>query len=135
VLAAELQSISQRERLSDRYGLPVPTEGPFLDIYLLAFDPPKAGRYREHAFIVTAKLSQKLPEYRRVSRHIRRIAYLEAFGEGTAMQCKRYSLSAPVLRKARHRLLLLTRDSKSEGSSLEVDSLAELHLASRGTDV
>jgi len=81
MLAVELLSSPQRERLATH--TPVgritwPGEGPFADLYIIAFDPPASGTYRQESFEATEQISKALLEYDEVSRYIRRIAYLEA---------------------------------------------------------
>jgi hypothetical protein len=87
MLAAELQSPSQRDRLKAHPGgedLEWPTEGPFADLYIIAFDPPQTGKYRARSFDATKRISEQLVQEESFSQYIRRIAYLEASGdEGT----------------------------------------------------
>lgn len=81
MLAAELLVSSQRRRLK---GHP-PAEnmvwsetGPFADLYLVAFEPPETGKYRERSFKATQEISRRLVVDPAVASFIRRIAYLEA---------------------------------------------------------
>lgn len=81
MLSAELLASSQRRRLK---GHP-PAEhlawldtGPFADLYLIAFDPPRTGKYRARSFKATQEISKCLVADPAVSSYVRRIAYLEA---------------------------------------------------------
>ena len=79
--AAELSSPAQRERLMKHYpdaDFAFPKGGPFLDVYLIGFDPPSKGKYRERSFEATRSISSKLVKDTRVHSVIRRIAYIEA---------------------------------------------------------
>jgi hypothetical protein len=81
MLAAELLSPSQRQRLTAHSGgqdFRWPEEGPFADIYIIAFDPPQTGKYRERSYKATKKISERLVKDPSFSGYIRRIAYLEA---------------------------------------------------------
>jgi hypothetical protein len=88
MLAAEFQSPAQRERLRKYYsgsGLNWVKEGPFADVYVIAYAPPKTGRYRERSFDASKKISEHLMAEARFTRYIRRIAYLEASVENRVM--------------------------------------------------
>jgi hypothetical protein len=78
--AIELSSESQRARLDEHYPATFkwPVDGPFIDVYLIAFEPPERGRFRSRFHEATKTISAKLVEDARCSSVIRRIAYLEA---------------------------------------------------------
>ena len=81
MLAAEFQSAAQRRRLLKHEGaenLSWPPEGPFADVYIIAFDPPTRGKYRKRSFHATKRISESLIADDSFARCIRRIAYLEA---------------------------------------------------------
>jgi hypothetical protein len=82
--AVELTSPDQLERLKQHYpmaGFGWPADGPYVDIYLIAFDPPKTGKYRERSFHATEKISKHLVQNEEFSAWFRRIAYIEASAE------------------------------------------------------
>jgi hypothetical protein len=88
MLAAEFQSAAQRARvLRHEWGkdLTWPAEGPFADVYIIAFAPPPTGTYRERSFNATRRISESLAANADFTRYIRRIAYLEASLENGAM--------------------------------------------------
>jgi hypothetical protein len=89
MLGAEFQSKDQRARLREKHEwgkhLGWPENGPFADLYLIAYKPPERGKYRESSFNATEKISQSLMKDPSFARYIRRIAYLEAFIENDAM--------------------------------------------------
>jgi hypothetical protein len=82
--AIELNSENQRARLDEHHPgtFKWPVDGPVIDVYLIAFEPPKGGRFRPRSYEATKTISQKLVEDKRCSSVIRRIAYLEAGAEG-----------------------------------------------------
>jgi uncharacterized protein (DUF2249 family) len=78
-LASDLLPRPQLERL-DRYypeQFAWPDEGPFADLYIIAFNPEK-GTYYKASFDATERISEKLMASREVSSLVRRIAYFEA---------------------------------------------------------
>ena len=103
MLAAEFQSPAQRERVAKYYpgkGLTWPAEGPFTDLYIIVFDPPKTGKvfdppktgkgnYRDRSFRATSRISERLLKDAGFAQYIRRIAYLEASVENDAMLFKK----------------------------------------------
>ena len=100
MLAAEFQSAAQRARLLKHErgkDLGWPPEGPFADVYIIAFAPPKTGRYRERSFDATERISECLVADAGFARYIRRIAYLEAAMEdGTMAFEKRFAFGPGV---------------------------------------
>ena len=64
------------------HGLAWPQVGPFADLYLIAFEPPATGMYREPSLQATEDIARQLVEHSIVSQYLRRIAYLEAFADG-----------------------------------------------------
>ena len=61
--AVELSSAAQLDRLRRHYqdhGLRLPADGPFLDIYLIAFEPPARGKYRQRSFEATEAISKRM---------------------------------------------------------------------------
>jgi hypothetical protein len=79
--AAEISSSSQRARLLEHYPKAAFTSSerePLLDIYLIALEPPRSGKYRERSFKATEVISSKLVKDPRIQLVIRRIAYIEA---------------------------------------------------------
>lgn len=82
--AMELSSESQRARLDKHYAgkFAWPAEGPVIDVYLLAFEPPDRGRYRSRLHEATRTVSAKLVDDPRCNSVIRRIACIEAAVEG-----------------------------------------------------
>jgi hypothetical protein len=89
MLGAEFQSKDQRARLQEKHewgkDLRWPEEGPFADLYLIAYQPPVRGKYRESSFNATEKISRRLMKDPNFTRYIRRVAYLEARIENDAM--------------------------------------------------
>jgi hypothetical protein len=96
--AAELSSPSQRARLAAIYPevqFTMPADGPFLDVYLIAFKPPSTGVFRQRSFEATEQLSSKLVEDPRATSVIRRIAYIEAVpGDEGLFFVKRFLFAA-----------------------------------------
>jgi hypothetical protein len=79
--AAELSSASQLRRLAQHYdtaGFREATQGPVIDIYLIAFEPPTTGDYREPSFKATKKIIEQMVQDERFTSVVRRTAYLEA---------------------------------------------------------
>lgn len=58
-----------------------PDSGP-ADLYVIAFDPPASGEYRDRSIRATEEISRQLVEHSLVSQYVRRIADLEAFADG-----------------------------------------------------
>ena len=87
MLAAEFQSVAQRERLRVTYQnrLASSPEGPFADLYIIAYAAPKTGKYRERSFDASKKITESLMKDAGVTNCIRRIAYLEASLKNGAM--------------------------------------------------
>jgi hypothetical protein len=56
--------------------------GPAVDLYIVAFDAPARGRYRDRSTKAVERIASQLLENRLVSRYIRRIAYVDAGAEG-----------------------------------------------------
>lgn len=95
--ATELSSPSQRARLTAVYPevrFTTPADGPFLDVYLIAFKPPSTGAFRQRSFEATEQLSAKLVKDRRVNSVIRRIACIEAIpGDESLSFVKRFAFA------------------------------------------
>lgn len=83
-LASDLLPRTQLNRLRDQYPERFlwSDDGPFADLYIIAFNPPKTGKYREPSFDATRQISEKLIKDRVVSSLVRRIAYVEATSRG-----------------------------------------------------
>lgn len=80
--AAELLLPTQRQRLSAHTHathLEWSQQGPFADIYIIAFEPPTRGTYRERSLVATEQIAKRILEYEEFSRYIRRIACVDAF--------------------------------------------------------
>ncbi len=81
---AELVAPLQRERLAiqyeDRFDWP-PT-GPYADLYLIAYEPPKTGANRDDSFILSRQIADAFNQDAEVGRHVRRIAFIEAERRG-----------------------------------------------------
>lgn len=86
MLVAEFLPARQRERVAKfqpSVSNPArPAAGPFADAYIVAFEPPTTGRYRQRSFDATARICEKLMARPDVSSFIRRIAYIEATENG-----------------------------------------------------
>lgn len=95
--AAEFQSASQLARLRSRFSdasFVWPDDGPFADIYVIAFKSPYRGKYRKRLLDASEKISEHLVEHEAFSRYIRRIAYIDALGdEGTLAFRQRFAVS------------------------------------------
>jgi hypothetical protein len=81
MVASEFQSDAQRRRLKAHPGgetLRWPGGGPFVDLYIVGFSANMHGTYRQRSFDATEIISEKLLRNDAFSRHVRRIAYLEA---------------------------------------------------------
>jgi hypothetical protein len=86
--ASELVTASQRARLRKHFpeaGFAWPNGGPFIDIYLIAFESPPAGRFRQRSFDASRRIAEGLFDQAVVQNLIRRIAYLDAANEGGAL--------------------------------------------------
>ena len=86
MLVAEFLPARQRER-GAKFQPPAgnlawPAAGPFADAYIVAFEPPTTGKYRQRSFDATARICEKLIARPDVSSIIRRIAYIEATDNG-----------------------------------------------------
>lgn len=82
--ASEFQSVSQRQRLkSHPFGddFTWRDDGPFADIYIIAFKAPVTGRFRDRSFNATKLIAEQLIGHEEFSRHVRRIAYLDAIAK------------------------------------------------------
>jgi hypothetical protein len=82
--AAELSSPPQRDRLASLYReaeFRWPAGGPFLDLYVIAFEPPIRGKYRQRSYEAVEKISEQMVGDPRCASVIRRIAYIEASAE------------------------------------------------------
>ena len=86
MLVAEFLPARQRERVAEFQpsagNLAWPAAGPFADAYIVAFEPPATGKYRQRSFDATARICEKLIARPDVSSIIRRIAYIEATDNG-----------------------------------------------------
>ena len=85
MLAVELIVPAEGQRFCGHpqaQGLAWPQVGPFADLYLIAFEPPAAGMYREPSLQATEDIARHLVGHSLVSQYLRRIAYLEAFADG-----------------------------------------------------
>lgn len=90
--ASEFQSESQRLRLkSHPFGSDFTSrdDGPFADIYIVAFKSPTTGRFRERSFNATQLIAERLIGHEDFSRHVRRIAYLDAVAEDDTLLFKK----------------------------------------------
>jgi hypothetical protein len=81
--AVELSSSSQRARMVKYYegkGFRWRNREPFGDIYIIAFEPPKAAddTNRARSFEATSRLAESLVEQPQFNALIRRVVYLEA---------------------------------------------------------
>ena len=98
MLAVELQSPEQRSRLlkhQQGMNLRFPETGPFVDLYIIAFEPPTTGAYRVQSYDATSTISKKLMEDALVTSYVRRIAYLEAtLGGGELTFKKKFAYGA-----------------------------------------
>ncbi|MGZ4231073.1 MAG: hypothetical protein ACXVVQ_06575 [Solirubrobacteraceae bacterium] len=80
-LASDRLPRPQLERLDEQYRTTQfawADDGPFADLYLIAFKPAARGKYRKRSFDATERVSRKLIDNREVASLVRRIAYLEA---------------------------------------------------------
>ena len=79
--AAELVSKAQRARLVREYEgarFAWPEGGPYIDVFLIAYEPPDTGRFRERSTAATEEIARKMIVSPKVSKWVRRIAYLTA---------------------------------------------------------
>ena len=79
--AAELVSETQRRRLEREYNearFAWPGDGPFIDVYLIAYEPPERGEFRGRSTEATERMAEKMMASPKVTRWLRRVAYLEA---------------------------------------------------------
>ena len=93
--ATEAVNKLQRERLRSVYAnedpatdFSWPEEGPFADLYLIAFEPER-GTYFDASLQATERNSEQLLEASAVSGFLRRIAYVEAVADGARMRFKK----------------------------------------------
>ena len=98
--AAELQSAPQRKRLLAHPGnhdFRPPADGPFVDLYLIAYGTPKTRTYRDRSFKATEQISEALIKNETFSHSVRRIAYIEASAnDGTLEFEKRFAFGSGV---------------------------------------
>ena len=90
--ASEAVVPSQRQRLRDSYTdaeFRWPTDGPFVDLYLIAFKPANSS-YGKHSLGATDRIAAQLLEAPDVSQYVRRIAYLEAVPADGALRFERH---------------------------------------------
>jgi hypothetical protein len=60
-------------------------DGPIGDMYLIAYEPPARGKFRERSFEATKEISKRLVGESEVGRVVRRIVYLEASATNGAL--------------------------------------------------
>jgi hypothetical protein len=83
--AVELVSGTQRARLEREYediGFAWAADGPSIDLYLIAYEPPQTGEFRERSTAATERIAKTMIASPKVSKWLRRIAYLEAKSAG-----------------------------------------------------
>jgi hypothetical protein len=69
--------------------------GPLVDVYIVAFESPATGQYRDRSIRATERIARQLADNRDISRWLRRIAYLDAGCElGALAFKKRFSFAA-----------------------------------------
>lgn len=79
--AAELVTPQQRERLAREFpkaGFAWPAQGPYIDVFVMAFEAPPKGQFRKRSFEATRLVAEKALEKEPFRRVVRRIAYLDA---------------------------------------------------------
>lgn len=79
--ASEFQSLSQRQRLKSHLAgdnFEWLDDGPFADIYIIAFKSPVTGKYRGRSFDASCEIARRLIDDEGFCRYVRRIAYLDA---------------------------------------------------------
>jgi hypothetical protein len=77
MLAVELVVPAEGARLmahSPAQDLVWPDSVPMADLYIIGFDPPATGTYRDRSIRATERIAQQLVEHQLVSQYIRRIA-------------------------------------------------------------
>lgn len=85
---AELVAPLQRKRLAAHYDgkFAWPFEdGPFADLYLIAYEPPKTGTNRDASFQLSKQIAEAFNQDVEVGCSIRRIIFLEAEQRGDAL--------------------------------------------------
>lgn len=92
MLAVELVVPAQGGRFRTHLRAPdiaLPESGP-ADIYVIGFEPPARGEYRERSTRATEEISRQLVEHSLVSQYVRRIAYIEAFADSdlSSLTCR-----------------------------------------------
>ncbi len=100
MLAVEFLWPAQRERLKAHRpanDLVWSEEGPFADAYIIVFEPPRTGNWRERSFNATEQISKRLVKDVDFSSHIRRIAYIEASAKNGSLNFeKRFAFGPGV---------------------------------------
>lgn len=81
---AELVAPLQRERLATHYEgrFDWPPTGPYADLYLISYEPPKTGANRDDSFTLSKQIAEAFEQDAEVGRHVRRIAFIEAEQRG-----------------------------------------------------
>jgi hypothetical protein len=76
--AVELSSESQRQRLVEYSDMQLPLAEPALSIYIIGYESPETGSFRERSFAASETIARKLMLDSRCNSVLRRIAYLKA---------------------------------------------------------
>jgi hypothetical protein len=93
MFAAELLVSPQRGRLTSHPPaadvVALPEQGPFADVYIIAFESPAAGDNRKRALEATERIAERLVQDEVFSRYVRRVAYVDAFADDDSLVFKK----------------------------------------------
>lgn len=106
--AAELVSETQRARLKREYEsakFTWPADGPYVDLLLIAYEPPQTGEFRARSTAATEKIAEKMIAAPTVSKWLRRIAYLKAESAGDQLRFEALFVAGSPLDSTRGTLI------------------------------
>lgn len=79
MLTSEFLAAPQRDRLSAHtHKLLWPASPPYADIYVIAYEAPERGKYRERSLRATERTCERLMSHGYVAQQVRRLVYLNA---------------------------------------------------------
>ena len=102
--AVELSSPAQRKRLAkynEDAGFEWPSDGPYMDVYLVALEPPSTAvdNNRSRSFEATKRISEELVKHDGFRSVIRRIAYIEAAADDDQLVFHKRFAFSPGMRQ------------------------------------
>jgi hypothetical protein len=90
MLTSEFLATPQRDRLGAHTPTLVwPASRPFADIYVIAYEAPGRGKYRERSLEATEKICERLMSDGYVPQQVRRLVYLKASSGAESLEFER----------------------------------------------